>query len=99
MIAFPYADFSRVKNRPALVIGKAEFDNLILCQITSQRKTSKKAIKLTDQDFAKGGLRIGSYIRPDKLFTVERLVILSIVGQLRTDHTNTVKSAVSSLFS
>jgi mRNA interferase MazF len=38
LVPFPYADFSKFKKRPALVVGRAEFDNLNLCQITSKEE-------------------------------------------------------------
>jgi mRNA interferase MazF len=69
LVPFPYADFTRLKKRPALVISKAEFNNLILCQITSNALTSQRAIELADDDFEEGNLPIKSFIRPDKLFT------------------------------
>ena len=98
LVPFPYADFSGFKKRPALVIGRAEFDNLILCQITSQSKTSARAIKLSDQDFQEGGLKITSFVRPDKLITVDRTVIQTKVGSLKAIKIETVKTAVRRLF-
>ena len=98
LIPFPYADFSTFKKRPALVVGIAEFDNLILCQITSKAITSKKAIKLVAADFLKGSLNIESYIRPDKLFTVEKSVIEGVLGSLKTETVEVVQSAIRQLF-
>ncbi len=98
IVHFPYADFTRVKKRPALVVGKAEFDNLILCQITSKPNTSQIAIPLREDDFSIGSLPIDSYIRPDKLFTVELSVIDKRVGLLKTVFINNVRSQVSHIF-
>ena len=98
LITFPYADFSKFKKRPALVVGRAEFDNLILCQITSKAETSKRALLLTDQDFRVGSLHLDSYIRPDKLFTVETTIIEKIIGRLHRRPKQTVLSRVRSLF-
>ena len=98
LISFPYADFSKFKRRPALVIGLAEFDNLILCQITSKADTSKKAIPLADGDFQRGSLSLDSFIRPDKLFTVEPAIIEKSMGLLFDDKLNVVKSKVRQIF-
>ncbi len=98
LVPFPFADFSGFKKRPALVIGRAEFDNLILCQITSQSKTSATAIKLTDQDFQTGGLKIVSFVRPDKLITVDQAVVQAKVGLLKVKKIDTIKTAVRKLF-
>ncbi len=98
LIPFPYADFTRYKKRPVLVIGQAEFNNLILCQITSKATTSKRAIKLSSADFLKGGLNAESYIRPDKLFTVEQSIIEAKLGTLKNEVTQLVKSSTRQLF-
>lgn len=75
LVLFPFSDLKGQKLRPALILAKAEFDNVILCQITSKPYSSKIAIKLTKKDFARGGLPIISFVRPDKLFTAEPSII------------------------
>ena len=99
LLAFPYADFSAFKIRPALVVGKAEFNNFITCQITSKATTSKKAVQLTDKEFSSGGLKIDSYIRPDKLFTVEQSVIQAKAGALQDNKTRQIKTSIREIFS
>ena len=98
VVAFPYADFSKFKNRPALIVGQAEFGNLILCQITSKAETSKQAITLNDSDFAKGSLSLRSYIRPDKIFTIEPSVARQTVGKLKNPKVTAVQSSIRQLF-
>jgi len=98
LIPFPYADFTRFKKRPALVVGKADFNNLILCQITSKADTSKRAVSLHSVDFLKGTLRISSYIRFDKLFTVEPSIITATVGTIKANKSTLVRSRIRELF-
>jgi mRNA interferase MazF len=98
LVPFPYADFATFKKRPALVIGKAEFNNLILCQITSNASTSQRALNLTDDDFDEGSLPISSFVRPDKLFTIEPSIIETKLGSLKNNKTEDVKEAVRKLF-
>ncbi|GAC1501076.1 MAG: type II toxin-antitoxin system PemK/MazF family toxin [Candidatus Saccharimonadales bacterium] len=98
LIAFPYADFTKFKKRPALVVAHAEFENLILCQITSKANTSTTAIPIKIKDFKQGGLGLDSYIRPDKLFTVEQSVILSTIGSLKLPKINKILSDIREIF-
>ncbi len=98
IVSFPYADLTRLKKRPALIVGKAEFNNLIVCQITSNAHTSKRAIPLTSGDFDNGSLQIDSFIRPDKLFTLESSIIENTVGTLQTGKREAVKTALRQLF-
>ncbi|EDK72894.1 conserved hypothetical protein [candidate division TM7 genomosp. GTL1] len=97
-VTFPLSDLSGQKLRPALVLAVAEFDNLILCQITSKPYTSKMAVRLTQKDFAKGGLPVISYVRPDKLFTAEPSIVEKSVGKLNRSARRTILSQVQNLF-
>lgn len=65
-----------------MVLANVEFDNLILCQITSKPYISKTAIRIKSGDFAEGNLAITSYVRPDKLFTADAAIIKGVIGQL-----------------
>jgi mRNA interferase MazF len=98
LVVFPYADLSAFKKRPALILSQAEFGNFITCQITSKAATSSNAISLSDADFLEGGLKVDSYIRPDKIFTLEASVIQGRVGTLTPAKLNAIKDTIRSLF-
>ncbi len=83
LVGFPYSDYLKFKKRPALVIGLADLDNLIICQITSKKFPSKSAINLSDKDFSRGGLQLESYIRPDKIYTIDPVLVGNIVGEIK----------------
>ena len=51
IVHFPFSDLSGAKKRPALVIKKLNGDDLIICQITSQKKRDKYAVSLKEEDF------------------------------------------------
>ncbi len=99
LVAFPYADFTRFKKRPALVVGLAEFDNVILCQITSKADTSMKAIFLSASGFQRGDLEVDSYVRPDKIFTIEQSLIKDKVGRLKSTKLEAIKLQIRRIFS
>jgi mRNA interferase MazF len=98
LVPFPHADFTKFKKRPALKVGEAEFNNLILCQITSKANTSKRALGLAGKDFVAGGLPVKSFLRPDKLFTVEPNIIASKLGRLNDGKLSLIKDSVRNLF-
>ena len=83
VVRFPFSDLRQSKRRPALVLATADFDNLILCQITSKPYSSKRVLELSTDDFATGGLSIVSYARPDKLFTADPEIIERTIGTLK----------------
>ena len=85
VVPFPFSDLSQFKKRPALVIANLEGEDLILCQITSKYKKDKYAIALNQSDFSEGSLKINSYIRPNKIFTAHKDLILYKVGQIKKE--------------
>lgn len=98
LVAFPFSNLKGQKVRPALVLANVEFGNLVLCQITSKPYTSKKAISIKSEDFAKGRLPVVSFIRPDKLFTADVTIIKGIVGDLTPTIRNKILKTVRKLF-
>lgn len=82
VVPFPFSDLSNAKRRPALVLAELQGNDLILCQITSQTIRDPYAIALTSQDFQTGSLKQTSNIRPNRLFTADRSIILYKVGQI-----------------
>lgn len=95
---FPFSDLTTQKYRPALVVAIVDFDDVILCQITSRPYSSTSPIKLIASDFKKGSLPIDSYIRPDKLFTAEPSIASKIYGELKPEKLEHVRLCIRSIF-
>lgn len=55
---------------------------MVLCQITSQATRDRYSLSLEAQDFAEGGLSQSSSIRPNRLFTADRAIILYKAGSV-----------------
>lgn len=98
LVTFPYSNLKGQKIRPALVLANVEFNNYILCQITSRPYTSKTSIRIKTNNFTKGSLPVVSYVRPDKLFTADRAIIKTTVGQLNPKTKSKILKKVRSLF-
>jgi mRNA interferase MazF len=98
LVPFPFSDLSRSKIRPTLVLADAGRGDWILCQITSKSYADARAVRLDAGDFAEGGLRITSYVRPGKLFTANENLILEVVGKLKPEGMLAILKAVTALF-
>ena len=83
IVPFPFSDLSQAKKRPALIVADLQGDDIILCQITSQFVQDSYALQLSDIDFESGSLHQSSHIRPNRLFTAERTLILYRAGKLK----------------
>jgi len=85
IVPFPFSDLTQAKRRPALVIASLAGEDVILCQITSQTIADRYAITLQSSDFSEGGLNQTSNIRPNRLFTADRGIILYKAGKLKPE--------------
>lgn len=90
VVPFPFSDLAMSKRRPALVIANLAGDDLVLCQITSQTIRDGYAIELVDDDYASGGLSRPSNIRPNRLFTADRHIVLYRSGHLKKEKIDVV---------
>ncbi len=83
IIPFPFSDLTQNKRRPALIISVLNGDDIILCQITSQNVKDNYAIQIDDKDFKTGELKLVSNIRPNRIFTADRHIVLYKAASLK----------------
>jgi mRNA interferase MazF len=91
---FPFSDLTSQKLRPCLIIGLAEFDDVVLCQITSKRYGSNRAVQLSKKDFSTGSLVVESFVRPDKIATLDVNMLERSLGMLKEAKIIEVKAAL-----
>lgn len=94
LVPFPFSDLSQSKLRPAVVLADAGRGDWVLCQVTSNPYGDASAIRLTDECFSQGSLRIASFARPGKLFTASFGLMLGEVGVLRANVARQIIKAV-----
>ena len=82
VLKFPFSDLSSFRKRPALVVADLQGEDIILCQITGEKRKDIYSIILKNNNLEKGSLRIESRIRPNKIFTGEKSKILYKFGKL-----------------
>ncbi len=83
IVLFPFSDLTNAKKRPALVIKQLNRDDAIVCQITKKNAPDLYSIELMANEFSSGSLPIDpSYIRPNRLFTVDTNIIDRKAGSL-----------------
>ena len=83
VLEFPFSNLINVKRRPALVIKVPKGEDIIVCQITGKSYEKSLEISIRREDFHKGSLKVESYIRLDKIFSVEKSLIKYKVGLLK----------------
>lgn len=98
VLPFPQTNLQMGKRRPALVVADLKGDDLILCQITSQVHSDGYSIALIATDFEHGRLTTDSYIRPNRLFTVDHAVILYAAAKVTATKLEEVRTRMRRIF-
>lgn len=98
VLPFPFSDLSANKRRPALVLVNLDGDDIILCQITSKGVKDNIAITINNDDIENGSLKEMSNIRPNKLFTADKNIILYKLGNLTPEKVDNVVDEVVAIF-
>ena len=99
VLPFPQTNLQSGKRRPALVVADLAGDDLVLCQITRKARSEVYSIPLLHSDFERGRLAVGSFIRAQRLFTVEQSVILYAAGKVKDVKLQEVRAKIRHLFS
>jgi mRNA interferase MazF len=99
VIPFPFSDLSGSKKRPALVLADLQGDDIILCQITSQQVKDKYAIPIKERDFKTGKLTVTSNIRPNRIFTADKNIIIKKAATLNEAAVNAVIQKIIDIIS
>ena len=90
VVPFPFSDLSGSKRRPALVLTDPRGDDMIICQITSKPTDDIFAQLLIPEDFVSGSLLVNSYIRPLRVFTIDKHIVFRKVGKITPERMNKV---------
>jgi mRNA interferase MazF len=85
VIPFPFSDLSGSKRRPALVIADLAGEDMVLCQITSVARNDDYAVPIDTADFESGTLPVKSFVRPSKIFTASRQLVLYSACRLQPE--------------
>ena len=94
ILSYPFSDFTSQKRRPALLIASPKGNDIIICQITSQVHYDSLSISLEEGDFVQGSLHQKSYIRPNKLISIDKKLILYKAGKISNIKINEVIDSI-----
>ncbi len=92
LLKFPFTDSLNNKKRPGLLIKDCEDGDIIVCRITSQNYHSKYDLFIND--WQNSGLKLPSTIRVHKIASLEKEMVVIVMGKLN----NILKAKVSRIF-
>jgi|SRR3989344_4719192 len=90
VIEFPYSDLKDTKRRPVLILKVPKGEDIIVAQITSESYEKPVEIIIKKEDFKRGRLNRDSYIRIDKIASIEKSLIKYRIGSLKQERFNEI---------
>jgi len=94
IIEFPYSNLKDVKRRPVLILKVPRDDDVIVAQITGESYENDVEIPLNKEDFKQGSLKRISYLRIDKIASIEKYLIKYKAGSLKPDKFNKIMDKI-----
>ena len=100
---FPFSSLSSAKRRPCLVLAKGDIpDDLIVDFITSSDIPPhyKFSVKISplEKEFLYTGLKIESFVRVDKVATLNESLISGVIGKISDSILKEIQSKIKLLF-
>ena len=94
LIPVPFSDLSTSKRRPAIVISNSPYnihnDDVICCAITSNPRNYAGCVPITYSDLESGDLKYESQIKPTKVFTLNKNLIIKSLAKLNIEKSREV---------
>lgn len=85
VIDFPFSSLKESKRRPVLILKVPKGGDVIVNQITSSSYEKPVEIKIENKDFKQGSLKRESFIRIDKIGSIEKSLIKYKIGSLKPE--------------
>ncbi len=102
LLPYPFSNLEGKKVRPALVVSNNAFNNksddFIAVPLTSIIKDEPYSVIINQEDLSSGKLIRQSRVRADKLFTVEKSIVIMKIGFLKDATFNKIKSEIMKVF-
>ena len=102
LLPYPFTDLKGKKVRPALIVSNDLVNNkskdCIMLPLTSVIKDESYSIVINQDDLSSGQLIKSSRIKIDKIFTVEKRLIVMKIGTMSNNTFEKVKAELLNVF-
>jgi len=99
LVNYPFSNLAQTKIRPAVVAALSDFDNVVLCQITSQTPNPSASLVVDSSHVVgKDVLRKTSYIRANKMFTADPGLVVRKLGSLKPQTRHRLHATILNVF-
>jgi mRNA interferase MazF len=101
LIPVPFTDLSSSKRRPVLVLSKTSHNrkapDMVVAAVTSNLAAGGVGITISSADLEQGSLPATSLVKPDKVYTLHRRLVVKRYGRLNEAAFERVLAALDDL--
>ncbi len=101
LIPIPYTDLSSHKKRPVVIVSNNQynsiFEDVIVVAITSNLEQIKFPIPIDNGSLEEGSLKVPSLIRPDKIYTLNKNIIIKKFGKVSNKVFEQIKESIAKI--
>ncbi|MDO8281011.1 MAG: type II toxin-antitoxin system PemK/MazF family toxin [Thermodesulfovibrionia bacterium] len=101
LVSIPFTDLTSQKKRPAIIISSDTYnetnEDIVVVALTSNIEPRNYAIPLNTGDLEEGVLKVTSMIRADKIYTLNKSIIIKTFGRVKPDILLKIKDSIFKL--
>ncbi|MBI5328105.1 MAG: type II toxin-antitoxin system PemK/MazF family toxin [Deltaproteobacteria bacterium] len=98
LIPIPYTDLSSHKKRPVVIVSNNQynsiFEDVVVVAITSNLEQVKFSIPIDNSSLEEGSLKVPSLIRPDKIYALNKNIIIKKFGKVSNKVFGQIKESI-----
>ena len=94
LVRFPFTDQSAAKRRPVLVLTDPDGYGDFLGVAVTSRPHHRNAVGIGDQDISRGSLPAASWVRTDRVVTLNIVLVSKVFGSVNNDFVRRVVRGV-----
>ena len=102
LLPYPFTDLEGTKVKPAIIISNDSFnkksDDCVMIPLTTVIKDEPYSILITQEDLSSGKLLKPSRVRVDKIFTVEKRLVIMEIGTINNATFEKIRSELAKVF-
>ena len=102
LLPYPFTDQEGSKVRPAIIVSNDDFNkkcqDCVMVPLTTIIKNEPYSIIINQEDLSFGKLLKSSRIRIDKIFTINKNLIMMQIGKISEKTFLSIKSEISKVF-